>query len=97
MVTAVRTRKNSGERNEGAEDGEVGGDSPEACTGWPSGAFSPASRCSYRQRDASKVALIALVEALRAGGGRLLDVQWLTPHLASLGAVDVSRRRYHGC
>ena len=41
----------------------------------------------YRQRDASKVALVALVEALRAGGGHLLDVQWLTPHLASLGAV----------
>jgi leucyl/phenylalanyl-tRNA--protein transferase len=49
----------------------------------------------YRQRDASKVALIALVEALRNGGGHLLDVQWLTPHLASLGAVEVSRRRYH--
>jgi leucyl/phenylalanyl-tRNA---protein transferase len=49
----------------------------------------------YRQRDASKVALVALVEALRAGGARLLDVQWLTPHLASLGAVAVSRRRYH--
>ena len=49
----------------------------------------------YRQRDASKVALVALVEALRAGGGHLLDVQWLTPHLASLGAVAVSRRRYH--
>jgi leucyl/phenylalanyl-tRNA---protein transferase len=49
----------------------------------------------YRQRDASKVALVGLVEALRAGGGRLLDVQWLTPHLASLGAVEVSRGRYH--
>lgn len=49
----------------------------------------------YRQRDASKVALVALVEALRAGGGQLLDVQWLTPHLASLGAVAVSRTRYH--
>jgi leucyl/phenylalanyl-tRNA---protein transferase len=49
----------------------------------------------YRQRDASKVALVALVEALRGGGGTLLDVQWLTPHLASLGAVAVSRRRYH--
>ena len=49
----------------------------------------------FRQTDASKVALVALVEALRAGGGRLLDVQWLTPHLASLGAVAVSRNRYH--
>jgi leucyl/phenylalanyl-tRNA---protein transferase len=46
-------------------------------------------------RDASKVALVALVERLRAGAsGRLLDVQWVTPHLASLGAVEVSRAEY---
>jgi leucyl/phenylalanyl-tRNA---protein transferase len=49
----------------------------------------------HHQRDASKVALVALVRALRQGGGRLLDVQWVTPHLASLGAVAVSRARYH--
>jgi leucyl/phenylalanyl-tRNA---protein transferase len=49
----------------------------------------------FRQTDASKVALVALVETLRAGGGHLLDVQWLTPHLASLGATAVSRNRYH--
>lgn len=48
--------------------------------------------------DASKVALVGLVERLRADGGhgRLLDVQWLTPHLARLGAVEVPRRRYLG-
>jgi len=47
-------------------------------------------------RDASKVALVALVEILRADGveGRLLDVQWATPHLQSLGVVEVPRRRY---
>jgi leucyl/phenylalanyl-tRNA--protein transferase len=48
-------------------------------------------------RDASKVALVSLVEYLnQAGGGedRLLDVQWLTPHLASLGAVEVPRAEY---
>ncbi len=44
--------------------------------------------------DASKVALCALVERLRARGYRLLDVQWVTPHLAQFGAVEVSRRRY---
>ncbi len=44
--------------------------------------------------DASKVALVSLVERLRAGGASLLDVQWITPHLASLGAVEVSRARY---
>lgn len=48
----------------------------------------------HRARDASKVALLALIERLRAGGGMLLDVQWCTPHLASLGAVEVRRDRY---
>ena len=49
-----------------------------------------------RSTDASKVALVALVERLRSAGALLLDVQWTTPHLRSLGAVDVSRRRYLG-
>ena len=44
--------------------------------------------------DASKVALVRLVEWLRTSGGQLLDVQWPTPHLASLGAVAVPRHRY---
>ena len=50
----------------------------------------------HRERDASKVALVALVERLRDGYAdrRVLDVQWLTPHLASLGAVEVSRAAY---
>ena len=48
----------------------------------------------HRQRDASKVALVALVERLRAIGAVLLDVQWLTPHLASLGAVEIERAEY---
>jgi leucyl/phenylalanyl-tRNA--protein transferase len=48
------------------------------------------------ERDASKVALVALVEALRDeyADRRLLDVQWLTPHLASLGAVEIPRAAY---
>jgi len=49
----------------------------------------------HRQVDASKVALVALAERLRAGGTTLLDVQWLTPHLGSLGAVAVPRQEYH--
>ncbi len=49
----------------------------------------------HRRTDASKVALVGLVERLRAGGANLLDVQWLTPHLASLGAIEVPRSRYH--
>jgi leucyl/phenylalanyl-tRNA--protein transferase len=48
----------------------------------------------HRVTDASKVAVVALVDLMRAGGGTLLDVQWTTPHLASLGAVDVPRARY---
>ena len=44
--------------------------------------------------DASKVALVALVDWLRASGGRLLDVQWITPHLTSLGAIAVPRSTY---
>jgi leucyl/phenylalanyl-tRNA--protein transferase len=46
-------------------------------------------------RDASKVALVALVDLLRADGReRLLDVQWQTPHLASLGVVEIPRGEY---
>ena len=37
---------------------------------------------------------MALVEWLNHTGGRLLDVQWQTEHLASLGAIEVSRARY---
>nr|WP_255514529.1 hypothetical protein [Quadrisphaera sp. INWT6] len=46
--------------------------------------------------DASKVALVRLVEVLRDGddGRRLLDVQWRTDHLASLGVVEVPREEY---
>lgn len=48
-----------------------------------------------RRTDASKVALVALVGLLRDGVvGRLLDVQWQTDHLASLGAVEVPRDHY---
>ena len=66
----------------------------------------------HHERDASKSALVALVDMLAAGGedgagddgagddgagagaGRLLDVQWHTPHLASLGAVEITRPEY---
>ena len=45
-------------------------------------------------RDASKVALMALVETMKSSNMSLLDVQWLTPHLASLGAVAIKRDEY---
>ena len=47
-----------------------------------------------RQDDASKVALVHLVARLRLGGYRLLDTQFLTPHLAQFGGVEISRARY---
>ena len=48
-----------------------------------------------RVTDASKVALVNLVWQLRAGGFRLLDTQFLTPHLAQFGGIEVPRARYH--
>ncbi len=48
----------------------------------------------HTETDASKLALVALVERLRARGYVLLDIQWVTPHLAQFGATAISRRRY---
>jgi leucyl/phenylalanyl-tRNA--protein transferase len=48
-----------------------------------------------RRTDASKVALFHLTERLKVGGFVLFDTQLLTPHLASLGAIEVSRGTYH--
>jgi leucyl/phenylalanyl-tRNA--protein transferase len=48
----------------------------------------------HRVTDASKVALVALVERLRARGFTLLDTQWITPHLEQFGAVEIPRAEY---
>jgi leucyl/phenylalanyl-tRNA---protein transferase len=50
----------------------------------------------HHARDASKVALVGLVDLLsdELAPTRLLDIQWVTPHLATLGAVEVSRAAY---
>jgi leucyl/phenylalanyl-tRNA--protein transferase len=48
----------------------------------------------HRVRDASKVALVHLVARLIAGGFELLDTQYVTEHLRSFGAAEISRRRY---
>ena len=47
-----------------------------------------------RERDASKVALVHLVARLKAGGFKLLDAQFTTPHLKQFGAIDVDRLGY---
>jgi leucyl/phenylalanyl-tRNA---protein transferase len=57
------------------------------------GAFFGESMFS-RRTNASKTALAYLVHRLRAGGFSLFDTQFLTPHLASLGAVEISRVAY---
>ena len=48
----------------------------------------------YRTRDASKVALVALADSLCDGHPRLIDVQWATPHLRSLGVRPIPRPQY---
>jgi len=49
-----------------------------------------------RERDASKVALVHLVERLRAGGFTLLDTQFVTAHLTGFGAIELPRGTYLG-
>ena len=48
----------------------------------------------HRVTDASKVALVALVERMRARGFTLLDTQWSTPHLRTFGTLEVPRTKY---
>ncbi len=48
----------------------------------------------HRVTDASKVALVALVDRLARGGFQLLDIQWVTPHLAQFGAIEIARKDY---
>lgn len=48
----------------------------------------------HRKTNASKMALVHLVERLNAGGYRLLDTQFLTDHLESLGGIEIPRARY---
>lgn len=48
----------------------------------------------HRVRDASKIALVGLVEHLRARKFTLLDTQWLTPHLEQFGAIEIPRSQY---
>lgn len=49
----------------------------------------------HHATDASKCALVALVQRLRAGGFTLLDTQWITPHLQQFGACEIPQANYH--
>jgi leucyl/phenylalanyl-tRNA---protein transferase len=73
-----------------APDGEIVG----GLYGVRIGRFFAGESMFHRATDASKVALVHLVDWLRATEADLLDVQWTTPHLASLGVVDVPRAEY---
>jgi leucyl/phenylalanyl-tRNA--protein transferase len=48
----------------------------------------------HTETDASKVALLYLVELMQSDGMMLFDTQWLTDHLASLGGIEIPRREY---
>lgn len=81
------------------EDGELAG----GLYGVAIGGFFAGESMFHRATDASKVALAGLVETLcapeggtgqAAAAGRLLDVQWATPHLRSLGVVEIARDDY---
>jgi leucyl/phenylalanyl-tRNA---protein transferase len=73
-------------------DGELVGGLYGVCLG---GLFAGESMF-HRVTDASKMALCALRDILDDGRPRLIDAQWLTPHLASLGAEAIERRSYLG-
>jgi len=72
------------------DEGLAGGLYGVAC-----GGLFAAESMFHRRGGASKAALLGLVTRLQAAGGdRLLDVQWATPHLVSLGAVELTRSEY---
>ena len=73
------------------DQGLAGGLYGVACNG-----LFAAESMFFARTGASKAAVLGLIGLLRtAGGARLLDVQWSTPHLASLGAVVLTRAEYH--
>ncbi|UDY38075.1 leucyl/phenylalanyl-tRNA--protein transferase [Dermatobacter hominis] len=72
------------------EDGELVG----GVYGVSIGAFFAGESMFHRATDASKAALVHLTALFDQVDGALFDVQWLTPHLASLGAVEVDRAEY---
>jgi leucyl/phenylalanyl-tRNA---protein transferase len=93
MLTAYRRLHRMGWAHsvEAWHDGELAG----GLYGVGIGGLFAGESMFHRQRDASKVALMSLVGLLaRDGVDRLLDVQWCTPHLASMGAVEIPRDDY---
>ena len=75
-----------------SEDGELAG----GLYGVAIGSFFAGESMFHRKNDASKAVLWALVRRLQDAPNALLDVQWLTPHLESLGATELGRTAYVG-
>lgn len=73
-----------------SDDGELVG----GLYGMAIGGLFAGESMFHRATDASKVALVGLVERLTDGGATLLDVQWSTDHLATLGATELPRQKY---
>ena len=73
-----------------ADDGELAG----GVYGVGVGAMFGAESMFFRRRDASKVALVAMMQHLRAIGVQFVDIQMATPHTHSLGAKEISRAEY---
>ena len=61
---------------------------------WREGSLAGGLSMFHAETDASKVALCWLVDRLRDRKYRLLDLQWVTPHLARFGAIELSRTEY---
>ncbi len=72
------------------QDGQISG----GIYGVALGAAFFAESMFSKRRDASKIALAYLVDRLEGGGFILLDTQFLTPHLVSLGGIEISRDQY---
>ncbi len=58
------------------------------------GSFFAGESMFHRATDASKAAMVHLDRIMQSSDGSLIDVQWQTPHLASMGVVEISRREY---
>jgi leucyl/phenylalanyl-tRNA--protein transferase len=98
-IRTIGSGGDGGDADDG-DDGDDGGDVDHigdlvgGVYGVRIGRFFAGESMFHRATDASKVALVHLVDWLRASDATLFDVQWTTPHLVSLGAIDVPRARY---
>ena len=93
-ITAAYVRLHALGWTHSVEVWSPGGDLVGGLYGVAIGGFFAGESMFHLARDASKVALMHLVGVLVDGGAVLLDVQWNTDHLESLGAIDVPRERY---